>query len=37
MSLLVVKKLTKNINNRNIINDINFSINPAEIVGLLGP
>ena len=37
MSLLSVKKLSKNIKNRNIIKDINFSINPAEIVGLLGP
>ena len=37
MSLLSVKKLSKNIKNRNIIKDINFSINSAEIVGLLGP
>ena len=37
MSLLSVKKLSKNINNRNIIKDIDLSINSAEIVGLLGP
>ena len=37
MSLLSVKKLSKNIKNRNIIKDINFNINSAEIVGLLGP
>ena len=37
MSLLTVKKLSKNINNRNIIKDIDFSINSSEIVGLLGP
>ena len=37
MSLLSVKKLSKNINNRNIIKDIDLSINSAETVGLLGP
>ena len=37
MSLLSVKKLSKVIKKRTIIEDISFDINNSEIVGLLGP
>lgn len=35
--ILKAKNISKNIDNRPILQNLNFSINPSEIVGLLGP
>jgi len=37
MSVLQINSLSKQIGNRRIINDISFSIEEGEIVGLVGP
>jgi lipopolysaccharide export system ATP-binding protein len=35
--ILKAKNISKNIDDRQILKNLNFSINPSEIVGLLGP
>ena len=36
-TILELKNVYKNINKKNILNDINFKINEGEILGLIGP
>ncbi|MGH9927818.1 MAG: ATP-binding cassette domain-containing protein [Pyrinomonadaceae bacterium] len=35
--LLTVEGLTKRFNDRRVLEDINFSVRPGEVLGLIGP
>ena len=37
MMSLVVEHLKKSYGERNVVDDVNFTVNPGEVVGLLGP
>lgn len=36
-ALLTVEGVTKNFNNRRVLDDVRFSVRPGEVLGLIGP